>query len=349
MTLRRAAVDGKVGQDPFVDAVVVERIARRHLEVPDHLAGLGLKRQHGVGVEIVALAIERIPRRRIAGAPVDQIKVGIIGTGDPGRAAALFPGIAGPGLGAGLALFGNRIGAPERFTGLRIEPFEIAADAVFRARNARNDDAVRHQRRDRHGVAVLRIRRLRAPDLLAGLGIERDHIGVEGCAIELAVEQRRAAIDDAAANDARRLRRIFDHGLPDFPAGQRIDRHRLLVVGEKDHAVLHQGLALEAAIVGHTVGPRRHQSLDGLTIDLSERAEAVLAIAHAVGQHVARRLVVVLELVGGLSERRHRNCRAHERGQQCRSHHDVVSSSSRPAALFVVMFVVIRPIGGAVR
>jgi hypothetical protein len=28
--------------------------------------------------------------------------------------------------------------------------------------------------------------------------------------------------------------------------------------------------------------------------------------------------------------------------QQCRSHHDVVSSASRPAASFVVMFVVIR-------
>ena len=43
---------------------------------------------------------------------------------------------------------------------------------------------------------------------------------------------------------------------------------------------------------------------------------------------------VVLEFVGALRKRRYGDCRAHERGEQHRSHHDI-SSSSRPAALFV--------------
>ena len=40
-----------------------------------------------------------------------------------------------------------------------------------------------------------------APDFLAGLDVERDHVGVERRAVELAVEQRGAAVDDAATND----------------------------------------------------------------------------------------------------------------------------------------------------
>jgi hypothetical protein len=104
--LARGSVGGDLGQDPLVDAVVVERIAGRHLEAPNHLAGLGLHGEDRIGVEVVAFAIERIPRRRIAGTPEHEIEFRIVGTGDPGGAAALPPGVSRPGLGAGLSFSG---------------------------------------------------------------------------------------------------------------------------------------------------------------------------------------------------------------------------------------------------
>ena len=103
-------------------------------------------------------------------------------------------------------------------------------------------DAVGDQRRHRHRIAFLDVGGLLAPQLLAGLGVERDHVGVERGAEDLAVEQRGAAIDDAAADDARRLGGILDLGLPDLLAGLGIDRHRGVVRRHVDHALINQRL-----------------------------------------------------------------------------------------------------------
>ena len=208
--------------------------------------------------------------------------------------------------------------------------------AEFRAGHAGDDHAVGDQRRDGHRVAVLRFGGLGAPELLAGLGIERDHVGVERGAEELAVEDRRAAIDDAATHDARGLGRILDRRLPDLLAGQGVEGDGLGVIRDVHHAVLDQRMRLLAVVVGHAVGPCRHQPLDVVAIDLRERAEALVAVAHAVGEDVTRRLFVVLQFVRGLGERQHRNCRAHERGQQRRSHHGVSSSSPGRPRSFVL-------------
>ena len=154
---------------------------------------------------------------------------------------------------------------------------------------------------------------------------------VERGAVEFAVEHRGAAVDDAAADDARGIGRILDHRFPNLLARKRVERDRLFMIGEIDDAVLDQSLRLLAAIVGHAVGPGRYQPFDVVAIDLRERAEAVLAVAHSIGEHVTRSLFVVLELVRGLGERHHRKCRAHERGYERRSHHDVSSLlSDRP-------------------
>src|SRR5262245_25229366 len=325
--LARRAGDRQIGLDQLIDPVVVVRIIRSHLVMPDHFAGLGPNSDDRIRVEVVAFPVDRIPRRRIADAPEYEVELGIIGAGDPGRAAAGLPGllVGGPGLGALLTAFGDRIGAPQRLAGLRIEALEIAAYAVFGARDAGDHHAVRDQRCDRHRVAVLGVLGFGAPDLLAGLLVERDHIGVERGAVELAVEQRTATIDDAAADDPCRLRRIFDHGLPDFLAGQGIDRDGFLMIGNEDHTVLDQGLGLHAPVVAHAVRPRGHQPLDVLTIDLCQRAIAVLRLAHAVAQHVARVLLVILEIVRGLGECRKRKSRAQHGSQHRCPDHDVSS------------------------
>jgi hypothetical protein len=72
------------------------------------------------------------------------------------------------------------------------------------------------QRRDRHGITFLPLGRLLVPNLLAGLHVERDNMGIERGAVEPAVEDRGALVGDTAARDARRLRQPVDRRFPDL-------------------------------------------------------------------------------------------------------------------------------------
>ena len=182
------------------------------------------------------------------------------------------------------------------------------------ARHPRDHHAVRDERCARHRVAVLRIGRLRAPDLFPGGEVERDHLRIERGTVELAVEQRGAAVDDAAADNPCGLRRVFKHRFPDLLTAQRVDGHGLFVVGEIDDPVLDQRLRFLSAIVGHAVGPGRHESFDVVTMDVGKRAIAVLAVAHAISQDIAWRLVVVPQLVSGLRQHEQRNCHTQQQG-----------------------------------
>ena len=115
------------------------------LEIPFELAGIGIERDEGVGVEIGAHAIAAVEiRRGIAGAPVDQIEVRIVGAGVPGGTAAQLPGIARPCFGAGLAGRGNRVEAPDQLAGLGVEGVEIAAVGDFASGDA-GDDFILHE------------------------------------------------------------------------------------------------------------------------------------------------------------------------------------------------------------
>ena len=216
--LGRLAVDVDRGKHHLGDRIVVERIVRRELVVPLDLSGLGIKRQHRAGVEVVARPAGGIERARIADAPIDRVQFRIERAGDPGRSAAKLPGIARPGIVAGLAGRRDGIGAPEMLAGLRIPAVDEVAGAEFGAGNAGDHHAVGDERRHRHRIAGLEVDRVLAPQLLAGLGIERDDVGVERGAEQLAVIDRGAAVDDSAADDARRLRRVLDLGLPDLLA-----------------------------------------------------------------------------------------------------------------------------------
>ena len=208
--------------------------------------------------------------------------------------------------------------------GLGIVAFEEPAMAEFRACHAGNDEPVDHQGRAGHGVAVGvggRLRRFHLPDFLAGLGIERDQPIVHERADDHALVDRGAPIDDAATDHAQGLRRILVRDLPDLLAGEGVDGRRRIVGGHVDNAVLDEREAFAALEVGERVGPDRNQLAHVLLVDLGERAEAVGRIPHAIDQHIARRLLVVLELVGGLGKRRKRHDRAQQGSDKHRSHH----------------------------
>src|SRR5262249_37724642 len=76
------------------------------------------------------------------------------------------------------------------------------------------------------------------------------------------------------------------------------------------------------AVVGHAVGPRGYQPLHVAAIDVGQRAVALLAVAHAVGQDIARRSFVVSQIVRRLRETESRDCYNQEGYEDRRSDHD---------------------------
>src|SRR5262245_38964629 len=118
-------------------------------------------------MEIVAGATLRSPGRRIAGAPVHEIQLGIIRSGDPARSAADFPGVGvlRPSLVTLLTAGRDGVAAPELLAGLRIPAVNEAANAELGARDAGDENAIGDQWRDRHRVPFFPFRRLRFPKL----------------------------------------------------------------------------------------------------------------------------------------------------------------------------------------
>jgi hypothetical protein len=90
--------------------------------------------------------------------------------------------------------------------GFRVPAVDETANAELRAGDAGDQHVVGDQWRDRHGITFLPLRRFLVPDLVAGLDVERDDMGIERGAVEPAVEDRGALVGDTAAHDARRLR-----------------------------------------------------------------------------------------------------------------------------------------------
>src|SRR5262249_31212115 len=114
------AIDCKVGLYQLVDPIIIVRVIWRELIVPDNLAGFGPEGEHRGAIEIVPLAELGIPRAAVARAPIDQVKVRIVGASQPGRPATMLPGIARPGVATRLTGSRNSVAAPELCTRFRI-------------------------------------------------------------------------------------------------------------------------------------------------------------------------------------------------------------------------------------
>ncbi len=169
----------------------------------------------------------------------------------------------------------------------RIPAVDEIAGTEFGAGDAGHDDAVGDLRCAGHGVAALHFGDVGFPELLAGLGIERDQLCVERAADDLAFIQRSAPVDDATADDARCLRRILDLGLPELFAGLGVDRDRGAVGRNIQHALIDQRLRFFGAVIVIAQIPGRNQMLDVFCIDFGQRAVALLPIIHAVIEYVA--------------------------------------------------------------
>src|SRR5262249_46819063 len=144
-----------IDEDGRLRGVPVPHVVGRELVIPSERAGLALEREHGVRVEVVALAVvavvllARIPRR-----PVDEIEHRVIAAREPGGRAAVLDVLAAPGLGARLAAPGDAPEAPALASRLLVEGRDEAVRAVLPARDTRDHEIAGHERRGRSAVVL---------------------------------------------------------------------------------------------------------------------------------------------------------------------------------------------------
>src|SRR6185312_12137155 len=246
---------GHVDQHVLRHAVVVVGIVGRVLVVPLDLAGIGVERQRAVGIEVVAGPIFIIPvRAGVADAPDESVGCRIVASRHPCRTAAARGSVLVvlPGFAAGLALAGDRVGAPDFLLGLEIGRRDPATDAVFRAGYARDGHVLDDQRCAGDDLALVRIGHLSLPGDLAGILVGRDQAAIERVRDDEIAPQRHTAIVDAAASHGARpvVVGLWIH-LPEQHAltAMRVDLvDRAPPVGDVHHAVLDDRRAFGTAM-----------------------------------------------------------------------------------------------------
>ncbi len=100
-------------EDHDVDAGVVPLVVGRLLVAELGLARVGVAAPDGHGPLVVAGTHGLVPRRRVARAVVEEVRLRVIGVPAPVRAAADLPGVAFPGARAETLLAVVRVGAVE--------------------------------------------------------------------------------------------------------------------------------------------------------------------------------------------------------------------------------------------
>src|SRR5262249_46564675 len=140
------------------------------------------------------------PWTAVAGSPVGELRLRIVGARDPHRCTAGLPLIAArPRLASGFAGRGNRVGLPRFLAGFDVERRDETTNADFAAGDTDHHEALGHERRARDVVALLVVVHLRRPAFLTGLRVDRNEDGIAGA------EEHRVLIErDTAARPMER-------------------------------------------------------------------------------------------------------------------------------------------------
>ena len=128
------------------------------LEVVEQLAGVGVKCNGRVRVEVVTRPCVPGPRATVADSPVRDVERGIEGAGHPDRSPTGLPRISLPSLTARIARSRDCVPSPAFIAVHGVERRNKPSNAVLAAGGADHDHAVHHQRRhgDVVGAAVIR-------------------------------------------------------------------------------------------------------------------------------------------------------------------------------------------------
>ena len=278
---------------------------RRFLVAELGLAGLEVATPDGHGPLVVARSHGLVPGRRIAGAVIDHVQLGVVGVPAPVGAAADLPGIALPGLQAQAKLAIVRvvaveclvqqqilvgtggIGAPGLPAVLDVVGGDVTAHAQFGAGRTDQHLVASDEGRAGEGRAHGDIGVLHLPDFLAAVGIQRNNV-----AIQLVEEDFRRAViacrdigqttvDHVATGDRTRGGVLLGLVLPlDAPRIIEVDGEDIVREGRVDihDAVGHQGTALMAMQGPGGEGPRHLQVLHVAGVDVVQLAEMAGAV-----------------------------------------------------------------------
>ena len=193
-----------IDQHALEHLVQIKRLAWRVAVIPFQLAGVGIERERGAGIERSAVpgaAARPHPGLGLGHAPVSEIKVRIVGARQPRGAAASRPDLALPRITARFARRGYGVSAPLFFAGFRVECGYKTTDAELTTRCAHHYLATSDERRERDVVSGFVVRHGGGPDFLASLGVEGHENRFTGGEVNVA-----AVESDSAAGIVR------DHG-----------------------------------------------------------------------------------------------------------------------------------------
>src|SRR5690349_12593726 len=273
----RLAFELSVEQNRGFDGVPVVDVVRRRLKSPDELSRVWIEGDDRAGVKIFARPLVANENGiGIAGAPIEEIELGVVGSRHPSHAAAVEEsvGIFRPSFGAGLAGIGFGVPAPLDGSGFRIERFEITANIGNVTRDTGNDVITDHQRSHGGEIAELGIGELDVPPDRAALGVEADHVGVRRGEVEPILVHAQAAIADVVAFR-------FTVIVPNLAAETSVDGPNVVRRREVENAVYFKGSRFKFLVRG--IDPGERKGIDVGSVDLVERAEAPAGIVAVVG------------------------------------------------------------------
>ena len=268
----------------------------RELVVPLQGARARIDGDQRVGVEIVALAVVTvIIRIRIAGAPVQEIELGIVGAGHPRAAAAAFQhtGVGGPRLAAPLPKTGNGVEPPDALARCRIVGVEKAPGGIFTAGDPDDHLAVDHERCQGRRVPGLVVSQDDVPKNPSGRAVERQQMRVER-------DHEQAMVKHAEASVHRRLRTVGEIGwqvatvLPERTPRARVERPREVVrAADVQHAVPQQRGRLESPAARRRAGLKCPLGLQARNIVARDRGQRAVTLSGVIARirEPARRIL----------------------------------------------------------
>ena len=195
----------------------------------------------------------------------------------------------------GLAGFGHHVAAPEALSGLHVVGVEVAARPELPAGTPYDDLVLHDEGSDRGALTGPHVTMHGVPDLLAALGVERDHVGVQGGEEDLPVRHGDPAVHVAAAQrDIERDRMLV---LPQRLPRRGVEAPEKAIPARDEHDAVHDergGLervrrrTRVKALAAGLEHKRGGEALDVVLVDLVQQAEPLPVVGAVVGDPVMR-------------------------------------------------------------
>src|SRR5437867_314867 len=140
----------------------------RVLVMPSQLARLGLQREHGIRVEVVPLPfVSVVIRTRVSRGPIEQVRLRVVGPGQPRCAASMQERRAFPCFRQGLSRRRNGPKTPHSFAVLGSVGGKETASSFVSPRCTGNNEILDDKRGRGRAVILAVVRHFHVPEQLA--------------------------------------------------------------------------------------------------------------------------------------------------------------------------------------